>query len=93
METCFAAMTALNKSAGQAGREVLAAMNALNKSAGQAVERCFAAMAALNMGAGQAGRNVVRGTRSGAGAIGWPPRRVCRSWELEGLTPSRPPRR
>ena len=32
-------MNALNKGAGQAGREVLAAMNALNMGAGQAVEK------------------------------------------------------
>ena len=51
----LAALTALNKSAGQAVETCFAALTALNKSAGQAVESRFAALTALNKNAGQAG--------------------------------------
>ena len=41
-------MNALNKSAGQAGREALAALTALNMGAGQAGREALAALTALN---------------------------------------------
>ncbi len=50
----LAALTALNKGAGQAVESRFAALTALNKGAGQAVEMCFAALTALNKSAGQA---------------------------------------